>query len=151
MQMYSFRRQGLTLFCSTHERRNFMKQAEIIKFTTRKGGIHNMTDSEKLDLLLQKTISTENEVRSLRNDMDELKQDVAGLKQDMGEVKSDIVYLKTEVIVLRSDVNELKQDINEVKVDLKESHRYSDIILDEVKRVHGILDQHKADKSIHTP
>lgn len=134
-----------------------MKQAEKAKFTAWKGGARNMTDSEKFDLLLQKTIGIENEVRYLRNDADELKQgvavlkqDVAMLKQDTKEVKADIVYLKIEVTSLRSDVDELKQDMNEVKVDLKESHHYSDIILDEVERVHDILDQHKADKSIHT-
>lgn len=40
-----------------------MKQAEIVKFTTLKDGIRNMTDSEKLDLLLQKIIEIENVVR----------------------------------------------------------------------------------------
>lgn len=40
-----------------------MKQAEIVKFTTLKGGIRNMTDSEKLDLLLQKAIEIENVIR----------------------------------------------------------------------------------------
>lgn len=121
MQMYSFRRK-LTLFCSSNGMRNFMGKSEKAKFIAWKGGTNNMTDSEKLDLLLQKAIVIETEMQSLRDDVDEL-------KQDMKEVKADIIYLKTNQ---------------------KELRRYSDIILDEIERVHGILDKHQKGKSVHT-
>ncbi len=60
-----------------------------------------MTDSEKLDLLLEKMI---------------------GLEKDMIDVKSD----------------------------LRRLHRDDALILDEVERVHDILDKHKEDKTAHT-
>jgi hypothetical protein len=60
-----------------------------------------MTDSEKLDLLLEKMI---------------------GLEKDMIDVKSD----------------------------LRRLHRDDALILDEVERVHEILDKHKEDKTVHT-
>ena len=60
-----------------------------------------MTDSEKLDLLLQK---------------------VTGLEKDMIDVKAD----------------------------LRRLHRDDTLILDEVERVHDILEDHKKDKSAHT-
>ena len=60
-----------------------------------------MTDSEKLDLLLEK---------------------VTGLEKDMIDVKSD----------------------------LRRLHRDDTLILDEVERVHGLLNKHKQDKSAHT-
>ena len=67
-----------------------------------------MTDSEKLDLLLEK---------------------VAGLDQK---------------------VTRLEKDMVEVKTDLKHLHRDDAMILDEVERVHQILDKHKSDRSVHT-
>lgn len=60
-----------------------------------------MTDSEKLDLLLEK---------------------VTGIEKDMIDVKAD----------------------------LRRLHRDDSYILDEVERVHSILDKHKEDKTIHT-
>ena len=67
-----------------------------------------MTDSEKLDLLLEK---------------------VAGLDQKVTNLEIDMV---------------------EVKTDLKQLHRDDAMILDEVERVHKILDRHKSDRSVHT-
>lgn len=60
-----------------------------------------MTDSEKLDLLLQK---------------------VTGLEKDTVDVKAD----------------------------LRRLHRDDDFIIDQVERVHDILDRQKEDKSVHT-
>ncbi len=54
-----------------------MNQAEKAKFITHKGGARNMTESKKLDLLLQKIIGIECEEQSLRNDVDEHKQTAA--------------------------------------------------------------------------
>ncbi len=67
-----------------------------------------MTDSEKIDLILEK-IST-------------LDQKVTGLEKDMIDVKAD----------------------------LRRLHRDDEFIIDEVERVHAILDKHKEDKSVHT-
>lgn len=149
-----------------------MKQTAEDKFIAWKGGVSNMADSEKLDLLLQKTIGIETEMQNLRNDIDELKQDTK-------EVKADIIYLKTEVARLRSDVDILKvevsalreedveilkasvnilnQNINKSKVDIiyikfnsEEARHYSSIILNEIERIHNILDRNLKDKSIHT-
>lgn len=67
-----------------------------------------MTDSEKLDLILEKVTT--------------LDEKVSGLEKDMVDVRSD----------------------------LRRLHRDADFILDEVERVHEILDKHKKDKSVHT-
>ncbi|MEY8338198.1 hypothetical protein AALB16_09270 [Lachnospiraceae bacterium 62-35] len=60
-----------------------------------------MTDSEKLDLLLEKVI---------------------GIEKDMIDVKAD----------------------------LRRLHRDDNFIIDEIERVHAILDKHKTDKTKHT-
>lgn len=88
-----------------------------------------MTDSEKLDLSLQKTIGIENEVQILRKDVDMLKAEVNILDRNIRESKIGIVYLK---------------------VNSEESQRYSSIILNEIKSIHSILDLHKTDKEVRT-
>lgn len=74
-----------------------------------------MTDSEKLDLILEKVTTLDQKVTTLD-------QKVTGLEQDMIDVKAD----------------------------LRRLHRDDKLILDEVERVHSILDKHKEDKSVHT-
>lgn len=81
-----------------------------------------MTDSRKLDLLLEK---------------------VTGMEKDVSELKADMVEVKADIV-------ELKKDVTAMKGEIVHLHRYSDLILDEVERVHGILDMHKADKRVHT-
>ncbi len=88
-----------------------------------------MTDSEKLDLLLNK---------------------VTCLETDVAELKSDVTELKSDVAVLKSDVTMLKSDMIFVKAELKRLHHEDALILDEVERVHRILDTHQSDATIHT-
>ncbi|MDE6974698.1 MAG: hypothetical protein K2P38_16675 [Lachnospiraceae bacterium] len=95
-----------------------------------------MTDSKKLDLLLEKVTGIEKDVSELKKDMVEVKADIVELKKDVSELKKDVTVLKEEVKVMKGEIIHL--------------HRYSDLILDEVERVHGILDMHKADKRVHT-
>lgn len=72
-----------------------------------------MTDSEKLDLLLDKVIVIEADVK-------ELKQDVAVLKREMSEVKEDVAVLKQDVAVLKQEVTVIKLTIdNELRVDIQ--------------------------------
>lgn len=92
-----------------------------------------MTDSEKLDLLLVK-------VGSMENDISGLKEDVSGLKEDVGILKEDVSILKRDYKKLN---NKLNKSVKELKA-------MDSMILDEVERVHAILDLHKADKTVHT-
>lgn len=82
-----------------------------------------MTDSEKLDLLLEK-------VNGLDEKVNGLDEKVTSLEQNIIEVKAD---LKQTERVLK---NEIRKECG--------------LVLDEVERVHDILDKHKADKSVHT-
>lgn len=81
-----------------------------------------MTDSEKLDLLLEKVAGIDLKVGNLDEKTTGFDEKFTGLEKDMADVKYD----------------------------LKQLHRDADFILDEVERVHAILDKHKSDKSVHT-
>ncbi|MDE7434972.1 MAG: hypothetical protein K2N01_03990 [Lachnospiraceae bacterium] len=71
-----------------------------------------MTDSEKLDLLLEKVGSLEDKVVSVE-------KDISGLKRQLMKSTAELKAM-------------------------------DEMILDEVERVHTILDKHKADKAVHT-
>lgn len=92
-----------------------------------------MTDSEKLDLLLVKFGSMEN--------------DISGLKEDVSGLKEDVRVLKEDVRGLKRDYRKLNNKLNK---SVKELKTMDSMILDEVERVHAILDMHKADKTVHT-
>jgi len=105
-----------------------------------------MTDSEKMDMMLEKLdgIAT-----VIREDIAELKEDMAVLKEEMSEVKEDIAVLKEDVAELKTDVAVLKEEMSEVKKDitvLKEDVRNVKItmegeIRENIKRVaEGHLD-----------
>lgn len=59
--------------------------------------------------------------------------------------KLDLILEKIEKI--ENDVNGLKRQMMKSTAELK---AMDEMILDEVERVHGILDKHKADTTKHT-
>ena len=75
-----------------------------------------MTDSEKLDLILEKVSTLDKKISSLEKDITDIKAD---LKQTDRVLKNEI-------------------------------RKESALVLDEVERVHDILDRHKEDKTVHT-
>lgn len=85
-----------------------------------------MTDGEKLDLILSKLDLFENEIQGMKTEM-----------QDM----------KTEMQDMKKDINAVKRQVTKSTAELK---AVDEMILDEVERVHLILDKHKKDKSVHT-
>ncbi len=85
-----------------------------------------MTNSEKLDLLLV-------EMQDMKSDMQNMNNKIDNLESQMNNKISNLEsQMKQTECSLR---NEIKKEFG--------------LILDEVERVHNILDRHKADTSIH--
>lgn len=82
-----------------------------------------MTDSEKLDLLL--------------SEMQNMKSEMQGIKAEMQNVNSRIDSLELQV----------KQTERVLKNEIRKE---CSLVLDEVERVHNILNAHKSDKTAHT-
>ena len=85
-----------------------------------------MTDSEKLDLLLEKVIGLDQKVTGLDQKVTALDEKTTGLEIDLNAVKRQIMKSTAELKAM------------------------DEILLDEIERVHSILDQHKADSAAHT-
>ncbi|MBQ3544811.1 MAG: hypothetical protein IJA34_07500 [Lachnospiraceae bacterium] len=95
-----------------------------------------MTDREILELLLKKTTTIED--------------DVTGLKCQVGEMKDEINELKCETKEMKDEINGLKCETKEIKGQIIELKRMDFLILDEVERVHELLNKHKEDRTVHT-
>ena len=102
-----------------------------------------MTDSQKLDLLIQN-------MASLGEDMSEVKEEISILKEDMSEVKKEISVLKEDMSKMEKEVSSLKEGMSKMETEIEGMRRYDVLILDEVERVHTILIGHMADESAHT-
>lgn len=75
-----------------------------------------MTDSEKLDLLIESVGEMKEDVKGLKEDMSVLKEDVSVLKKDVSILKEEVSELKEDVSVLKEEVDELKVDMSIVKI-----------------------------------
>ena len=70
---------------------------------------------------------TDNEILQAMSDL--LDQKLQPIKDELGTVQRDVKHLKKEAIKMQA---------------------MDETILDEVERVHEILDKHKEDKTVHT-
>lgn len=69
--------------------------------------------------------------------------DVKLMKDEIETVQSDVGSMKDELEIVQKDVKHLKKEAIKMQA-------MDEAILDEVERVHGILDKHKEDKTVHT-
>lgn len=82
-----------------------------------------MTDSEKMDLLLA----------------------------EMQSMKAEMQSMKTEMCNMSSRIDSVETQVKQTERVLKnEIRKECALVLDEVERVHSILDKHKADTTKHT-
>lgn len=61
---------------------------------------------------------------------------------------SDMMDKKLQPI--KDDLETVRRDVKHLKKEAIKMQAMDEAILDEVERVHGILDKHKADKTAHT-
>ncbi len=51
---------------------------------------------------------------------------------------------------MKNELESVKQDVKHLKKEAIKMQAMDEAILDEVERVHDIIDKHKADKTVHT-
>lgn len=69
------------------------------------------------------------------------------LDQKLQPIKDEMQGMNQKVTDLEKDVNAVKRQIMKSTAELK---AMDELILDEVERVHEILDKHIEDKTVHT-
>lgn len=69
--------------------------------------------------------------------------DVQSMKNELGTVQNGVQSMKDELMIVQKDVRHLKKEAIKLQA-------MDEAILDEVERVHRILDKHKEDKTVHT-
>ena len=77
----------------------------------------------------------------------EMKTEITGIKSDITSMKTEITGIKSDITSMKSEITGMKSDIEYLKYQMRKSER---LILDEVERVHEILDRHIKDTSRHT-
>ena len=103
-----------------------------------------MTDGEKLDLLLS-------EMKDMKSEMQGMKSEIKDMKSEMKDMKSEIKDIKTDMQCMNNRIDNLESQIQQTERILKnEIRKESALVLDEVERVHNLLDKHKADTTKHT-
>ena len=105
-----------------------------------------MTDTQKLDFLIENVCGMRTDMVSMKTEMEVMKSDIDTMKSDIDTMKSDINELQTDVKGLKTELKGLKRY---VKKSVSELKSMDEMILDEVERVHMILDKHKADYTVH--
>lgn len=113
-----------------------------------------MTDTELLQAL-SNMIDTK--LTPIKHDLESVKQDIGSLQQDVGSLQQNVDSLQQNVGSLQQNVGCLQQDMDSVKKttshlrkEMIKMQAMDEAILDEVERVHDILDKHTKDTSKHT-
>lgn len=70
------------------------------------------------------------------------------IDNELLKAMSDLLDQKLQPI--KDDLEMVKHDVKHLKKEAIKMQAMDDAILDEVERVHDILDKHKADKTVHT-
>ena len=96
-----------------------------------------MTENQKLDLIIVNMQGMQEEIKDIKDGMQGMQEEIKDIKDGMQE----------EIKGFKKDARSLRRQVVKSTIELKDM---DEMILDEVERVHGILERHKADKTVHT-
>lgn len=82
-----------------------------------------MTDSEKLDFLIDEMKEMRTDMTTIKADMVNMKADMADMKTDMANMKADMAELKLRVTRLESSQSAMKLEL--LRIDRKISDTYN--------------------------
>ena len=85
-----------------------------------------MTDSQKLDFLVEQFIDVKKDISEMKEDIAELKSEMAEVKADIVGIKGEIAGIKGEIAEIKCDIAEMKDDISAMKSDIRKMHESMD-------------------------
>ena len=118
-----------------------------------KGG-DTMTENQKLDLIIVNMQGMQEEIKDIKDGMQgmqeeikDIKDGMQGMQEEIKDIKDGMQGMQEEIKGFKKDARSLRRQVVKSTIELKDM---DEMILDEVERVHGILERHKADKTVHT-
>ena len=71
------------------------------------------------------------------------------MKEMLNTILTSINSMQNDIASLKEDVTLIKKDVKHLKTEMIKAQAMDEAILNEVERVHGILDKHVADPKAH--
>lgn len=120
---------------SNHKRREIMMENnELLQ------AISNMMD-QKLD-------PVKNEIQDMKGEIKSIKGEVQTMKGEIQTIKGEIQTIKEDQAAMKSELQmQIKRTEQNLRAEIRESEN---LILQEVSRVHHILNDHIENKNVHT-
>ncbi len=148
---------------SNHKRREIMMENnELLQ------AISNMMD-QKLDPVKNEIQTIKGEVQTMKGEIQTIKGEVQTMKGEIQDMKGEIQDMKGEIQDMKGEIQDMKGEIQTIKEDqaamkselqmqikrteqnLRTEIRESEnLILQEVSRVHHILNDHIGNQNVHT-
>ena len=117
----------------------------------------------KLDPIKTEIVELKEGITGLKTEIAGMQTEITGLKTEIAGMQTEITGIKTEITGIKTEITGLKKEIVGIKVELSKKADKKDIeylknqirkseklLLDEVERVHEILDMHIKDTTRHT-
>ena len=70
-----------------------------------------MTDSEKMDIILQ-------EITGMKTEMADMKTEITGMKTEMADMKTEITGMKTEMADMKTEITGMKTEMADMKTEI---------------------------------
>ena len=123
--------------------------------------ISNMMD-QKLDPVKNEIQTIKGEVQTMKGEIQTIKGEVQTMKGEIQDMKGEIQDMKGEIQDMKGEIQTIKEDQAAMKSELQmqikrteqnlrtEIRESENLILQEVSRVHHILNDHIGNQNVHT-
>ena len=134
---------------SNHKRREIMMENnELLQ------AISNMME-QKLDHVKNENQDMKGEIQTIKGEVQTMKGEIQDMKGEIQDMKGEIQDMKGEIQTIKEDQaamkSELQMQIKRTEQNLRTEIRESEnLILQEVSRVHHILNDHIGNQNVHT-
>lgn len=127
---------------SNHKRREIMMENnELLQ------AISNMMD-QKLDPVKNEIQTIKGEVQTMKGEIQDMKGEIQDMKGEIQDMKGEIQTIKEDQAAMKSELQmQIKRTEQNLRTEIRESEN---LILQEVSRVHHILNDHIGNQNVHT-
>ena len=127
---------------SNHKRREIMMENnELLQ------AISNMMD-QKLDPVKNEIQDMKGEIQTIKGEVQTMKGEIQDMKGEIQDMKGEIQTIKEDQAAMKSELQmQIKRTEQNLRTEIRESEN---LILQEVSRVHHILNDHIGNQNVHT-